>query len=64
MTFHYQTHITYACFLQDVLESTFAHMKDKVTRMAKNQRASPYTLWMYATTSKYAEKGGLKQARF
>jgi len=48
--------------LQDVLESTFGHMKDKVQRTAKNDRASPYTLWMYATTSTYPSEGGLNQA--
>ena len=35
-----------------------------VARSNKNDRASPYTLWMYATTSKYPATGGLEQAIF
>lgn len=47
---------------EDVIESTFSHVKDKISRMNKNERASPYTVWMYCQTSKYARQGGLDQA--
>ncbi|CAJ1366373.1 unnamed protein product, partial [Effrenium voratum] len=52
-----------SCTTKDVLESTFAHLKDTTERSAKNKKASPHSMWTYAQASKYAATGGLSPIR-
>ncbi len=48
---------------QSILESTFAHLRDIAQRHSKVLKMSPFSIWLYATSSPYAKESqsGMKQ---
>ncbi|CAK9104319.1 unnamed protein product [Durusdinium trenchii] len=47
---------------KEILESTFAHLTDLITKSNKNKRMNSFLLWLYTTTSSYIKASGMSQA--
>ena len=46
---------------KEILESTFAHLADVVSRSNKNKVCAPHLLWMYTMGSSYVKASGMTQ---
>ena len=46
---------------KEILESTFAHLSDVVSRSNKNKVCAPHLLWMYTMGSSYVKASGMTQ---
>eukprot|EP00435_Cladocopium_sp_Y103_P047920 s1957_g14.t1 len=47
---------------KEILESTFGHLADLVSRSNKNKVVAPHLLWLYTTGSPYVKASGMTQS--